>query len=62
MTAPWWLYRLKVRWRMWRNSGPDLNRRTAAINELRKAGKRFGLSPGRCLEIAELLEDRRWMR
>jgi phage terminase small subunit len=62
MKAPWCLYRLRVRYRMWRNSGPMLNRHSEAVNQLRKAAKRFGLSPGKCSELADLLEDRSGMR
>ena len=49
----WW-YRLRVRWRMWRNSGPDLNRRTEVENVLLKvaSGKRGPLTPAECRELA----------
>jgi hypothetical protein len=51
--TPWWLYRLRVRWRMWRNSGPDLNRRVEVESALLTASKtKAGLSPERCRELA----------
>ncbi|HYC01578.1 MAG TPA: hypothetical protein VEC57_20775 [Candidatus Limnocylindrales bacterium] len=39
MTAPWWLYRLIVRWRSWRNMGALLNRRVEVENALLDAYK-----------------------
>lgn len=54
MTAPWWLYRLRVRWRMWRNTGSDLNRRVEVENVLLSvaSGKRGPLSKDECRELA----------
>lgn len=51
---PWPLYRLAVRYRMWRNSGPDLNRRVEIENTLfsaAKSGKGLGAEECRALAI-----------
>ncbi len=54
MTAPWFLYRLRVRWRMLRNSGPDLNRRVEVEQILLDVadGKAPALSRQECRELA----------
>lgn len=53
MTLPWPLYRLAVRYRMWRNSGAELNKRVEAENVLLAAAKSGkGLSAEQCRELA----------
>jgi hypothetical protein len=50
---PWPLYRLKVRWRMWRNSGAELNKRVAVENVLLSAAKDgYGLNAEQCRALA----------
>lgn len=53
---PWWLYRLRVRWRMWRNSAADLNRR-AEVGAALIAGARSGrgVTPEQCAQLARKL-------
>ena len=56
MSMPWWLYRLLVRWRMWRNSASDLNRRTEVEQALIAGAKTgYGISAKRCDELAAKL-------
>lgn len=48
----WCLYRLRVRWRMWRNSAADLNRRVEIENVLLAAAKSGkGLDAEQCREL-----------
>jgi hypothetical protein len=50
---PWWLYRLALRWRSWRNSGAELNKRVAVENVLLAAAKDVhGLSAEQCRALA----------
>lgn len=49
---PWWLYRLRVRWRMWRNTADMLNRRVDVENVLLRAAKSGkGLDAEQCLAL-----------
>lgn len=53
MTTPWWLYRLRVRWRMWRNTSHWLNRRVEVENALLAAHKSGnGIGAEQCRELA----------
>ena len=48
-----WLYRLRVRWRMWRNTASDLNRRVDVENKLLAAHKSGnGIDAEQCRELA----------
>jgi hypothetical protein len=50
---PWPLYRLCVRYRMWRNSGPDLNNRVSVEGVLLAAAKSgTGLNAEQCRALA----------
>jgi hypothetical protein len=53
MNMPWWLYRLRVRWRMWRNTASDLNRRVEVENRLLEYAKAgHHMAPETCRELA----------
>ncbi len=53
---PWPFYRLAVRWRMWRNSGPTLNARVEVENALLRAAKSGkGLDAEQCRTLATKL-------
>lgn len=53
MSAPWWLYRLIVRYRMWRNTGACLNRRVEVENTLLEYAKNGQwMTPDQCRELA----------
>ncbi len=53
----WWLYRIRVRWRMWRNSAQDLNNRVDVERVLINValGKRQPLTPEECRALANKL-------
>lgn len=49
---PWPTYRVLVRYRMWRNSASELNRRVDVENALLRAAKSgAGLTPEQCREL-----------
>lgn len=52
MRTPWWLYRLYVRYRMWRNTAHYLARRVEVENALLTAAKGKGLAPDACRDLA----------
>lgn len=56
MKLPWPLYRLAVRYRMWRNSAADLNRRTEVEQALIAGAKSGnGVDADACRALARKL-------
>lgn len=50
--VPWSLYRLRVRYRIWRNSAAELNKRVDVENVLLRAAKSgAGLSAEQCRDL-----------